>query len=72
MLSPSTCRIDASAKLAGYFRAPSVAHYLIVAPNKPFVLHYARGSGDMILTHIVTQGTIELEPPGLAMATADI
>jgi Uma2 family endonuclease len=72
VLSPSTRRIDASAKLAGYFRVPSVAHYLIVDPNKPLVLHHARGSGDMILTHIVTQGTIELDPPGLAVALADI
>jgi Uma2 family endonuclease len=72
VLSPSTRRIDASAKLAGYFRVPSVAHYLIVDPNKPLVLHHARGSEDMILTHIVTQGTIELDPPGLAVALADI
>ena len=72
VLSPSTRRIDASAKLAGYFRVPSVAHYLIVDPNKPLVLHHARGSGDIILTHIVTQGTIDLDPPGLAVALADI
>jgi Uma2 family endonuclease len=72
VLSPSTRRIDASAKLAGYFRVPSVAHYLIVDPSKPLVLHHARGSGDTILTHIVTQGTIELDPPGLAAALADI
>jgi Uma2 family endonuclease len=72
VLSPSTRRIDASAKLAGYFRLPSVAHYLIVDPNKPLVLHHARASGDTILTHIVIQGTIELDPPGLAVALADI
>jgi Uma2 family endonuclease len=72
VLSPSTRRIDASAKLAGYFRVPSVAHYLIVDPNKPLVLHHARGEGDMILTHIVTQGTIELDPPGLTVAVADV
>jgi Uma2 family endonuclease len=70
VLSPSTRRIDASAKLAGYFRVPSVAHYLIVDPAKPLVLHRARGS--VILTHVVTQGTIELDPPGLAVALADI
>jgi Uma2 family endonuclease len=72
VLSPSTRRIDASAKLAGYFRVPSVTHYLIVDPNKPLVLHHARGGEDTILTHIVTQGTIELDPPGLAVALADI
>jgi Uma2 family endonuclease len=72
VLSPSTRRIDASAKLAGYFRVPSVAHYLIVDPSKPLVLHHARGSGHAILTHIVTQGTIDLDPPGLAVALTDI
>src|ERR1043166_1068281 len=72
VLSPSTRRIDASAKLAGYFRLPSVAHYLIVDPHKPLVVHHARGRGDTILTHVVTQGTIELDPPGLMLALAHI
>ena len=35
VLSPATRRIDTSDKLAGYFRVPSVAHYLIVDPDKP-------------------------------------
>ena len=72
VLSPSTRRIDASAKLAGYFRLPSIAHYLIVDPDKPLVLHHARGSGETILTRVVTQGAIELDPPGLSVAIADI
>jgi len=72
VLSPSTRRIDTSDKLAGYFRVPSVAHYLIVDPDKPLVIHHARGSGDTILTHVVTQGTIDLDPPGLAVPLADI
>jgi len=72
VLSPSTRRIDASAKLAGYFRLPSVAHYLIVEPDKPLVVHHARGAGDTILTRVVTEGTIELDPPGLTVKLADI
>jgi Uma2 family endonuclease len=72
VLSPSTRRIDASAKLAGYFRVPSVAHYLIVDPNQPLVLHHARGEGDTVLTRIVTQGTIELDPPGLTAGLTEI
>ncbi len=70
VLSRST-RLDVSAKLAGYFRVPSVAHYLIVDPDKPLVVHHARGSGETILTRVVRQGTIELDPPGLAVALAD-
>jgi Uma2 family endonuclease len=72
VLSPSTRRIDTSDKLAGYFRVPSVAHYLIVDPDKPLVLHHARGSGDTILTHVVTQGENSLDPPGLVVTLADI
>ena len=72
VLSPSTRQIDLSAKLADYFRLPSVAHYLIVDPNKPRIVHHARGVGDAILTHIVSDGSIMLDPPGLEIAMADI
>jgi len=72
VLSPSTRHIDAAAKLAGYFRLPSVAHYLIIDPNEPLIVHHTRGTGDMILTHIVRAGTITLDPPGLALALVDI
>src|SRR6476620_11633449 len=40
VLSPSTRRIDTSAKVAGYFRLPSVAHYLILDPMQPLILHH--------------------------------
>jgi Uma2 family endonuclease len=72
VLSPSTRRIDASLKLAGYFRVPSVAHYLIVDPDEPLIIHHARGSQGMILTHIVREGTITLDPPGMALALGDV
>jgi Uma2 family endonuclease len=72
VLSPSTRHIDASKKLAGYFRLPSVAHYLIVDPTEPLILHHTRGTGDTILTHIVREGVIALEPPGLELALAEV
>jgi len=72
VLSPSTCQFDASIKLAGYFRLPSVAHYLIVAPTEPMIVHHSRGPGDDIITRVVTEGTIALDPPGLELAVADI
>jgi len=72
VLSPSTSRIDASAKLAGYFRLPSVAHYLIVDPDERLIIHHARGPDDTILTHIVREGRIALDPPGLELAIEDI
>jgi Uma2 family endonuclease len=72
VLSPSTRRIDAFAKLAAYFRVPSIEHYLVVEPNEPLIVHHARGTGDTILTHIMRAGAITLDPPGLELAMADI
>jgi Uma2 family endonuclease len=72
VLSPSTQRVDASLKLAGYFKLPSVAHYLIVDPTQPNVVHHARGNGDTITTRIITSGDITLDPPGLILALSDI
>ena len=72
VLSPSTRHIDASKKLAGYFRLPSVAHYLIVDPTEPLILHHTRGTDDTILTHIVREGMIKLDPPGLELKLAEV
>jgi Uma2 family endonuclease len=72
VLSPSTRHIDPSAKLADYFRLPSIAHYLIVDPEKPRIIHHARAIDDTILTRIVSDGTIRLDPPGLELAMPDI
>jgi len=68
VLSPSTRHIDLSAKLADYFRVPSVAHYLIVDPDKPRIVHHARSARDTILTRIVSDGSIRLDPPGIELA----
>ena len=72
VLSPSTQRVDVAQKLAGYFRLPSVAHYLIVDPTQPTVIHHARGTGDIIATRVVTEGGIVLDPPGIALSLAEI
>src|SRR5438046_1241566 len=71
-LSPTTRRTDVTLKLAGYFRVPSVAHYLIVNPTPRLVIHHVRGSGDPILTRVVSDGVITLDPLGLALAVIDI
>jgi Uma2 family endonuclease len=72
VLSPSTRHIDLSTKLADYFRLPSVTHYLIVDPDRPRIVHHARGTGDTILTRIVTDGSIELDPPGIELALSAV
>lgn len=72
VLSPSSRQFDVAVKLAGYFRLPSVAHYLIVDPTQSLVLHHCRGTGEEIVTRIVTEGTIALDPPGLELPLNDI
>jgi Uma2 family endonuclease len=72
VLSSSTHRLDVSLKLAGYFRLPSVAHYLILDPTQAMIVHHARGADSTILTRIVTAGLIALDPPGLELILGDI
>ena len=72
VLSPSTRHIDLSAKLADYFRHPSIAHYLIVDPERPRVINHARAVDDTILTRIVSEGAIRLDLPGMEVSMADI
>jgi Uma2 family endonuclease len=72
VLSPSTRSIDVQYKLANYFRLPSVAHYPIVDPDKPLVVHHARRDDGAILTRIVSNGVIALDPPGIELAVTDI
>lgn len=72
ILSPSARQFDVSIKLAGYFRLQSVAHYLIVEPTQPLIVHHSRGAGDTILTRVITEGAITLDPPGLELAVADL
>lgn len=72
VLSPSTRKIDIAKKLADYFQLPSVAHYLIVDPNQPMIIHHARRTGDTLITRIVHEGSITLDPPGLELALKDI
>jgi Uma2 family endonuclease len=67
VLSPSTRARDSGAKLADYFRLPSVHHYLIVRTEDRAVIHHARNAEGRILTRILREGTLYLDPPGLAV-----
>jgi len=71
VLSPSTGWIDQGRKLADYFRLPSVAQYLIVNPDAPLVIHHQRHGAD-ILTRIVREGTIRLDPPGMEVEVGEV
>lgn len=69
-LSPSTATVDFSDKLDGYFRLPSIAHYLIVDPKRRTVIHHRRGDGDLIETRLASSGDLRLDPPGLTLSVA--
>lgn len=72
VLSPSTATKDLRDKLLGYFRVPSLHHYLIVDPDRRAVIHHRRGEGDLIETRILSDGTVQLAPPGLAIRVQDL
>jgi Uma2 family endonuclease len=72
VLSPSTQSTDTGAKLADYFRVPSVQHYLILRADRPQVIHHRRSDdGASIETRVVTESAIRLAPPGIEVAVAD-
>ena len=71
VLSPSTRSTDAGAKLADYFRVPSVQHYLMVDTRRREIVHHRR-AGDRIETRIVNAGRIALDPPGIAITVEDV
>ena len=72
MLSPLSRRIGTSKKLTSYFRLPSVAHYLIVFSHEPLIIHHVRAGEDRMLTRLVREGVIALDPPGLKIALTDV
>ena len=72
VISPASERVDTGDKLIGYFKVPSVAHYLIVHPLQRVVTHHARGAGDLIETRIRADGEFRLDPPGLSLAVSEL
>ena len=72
VLSPSTASIDHGRKLSDYFSLASVAHYLILDPDRRVVIHHARGEGDALVTRVLAQGLLTLDPPGIAVAVEDM
>lgn len=63
--SPSTVRLDETAKLIGYFSCASVQHYIIVYPDGAPIVHHKRQADGTILTRLVGGGAIRFDPPGI-------
>jgi Uma2 family endonuclease len=72
VLSPGNAATDLRDKLQGYFRVPSIQHYLIVDPDKHLVIHHARGEADLVTTRIVSDGILRLDPLGIELAVGDL
>jgi Uma2 family endonuclease len=67
VLSRSTRGRDTGAKLADYFRLPALRHYLIVRAEDRVIIHHARIADGSILTRILHDGPIALDPPGIVL-----
>ena len=67
VISPSSHKRDAGGKLEGYFRLPSVRHYLIVMTETKSIIHHCRDDAGTIMTRIIRDGTIRLDPPGIEL-----
>ncbi len=67
VLSPGTLSIDTRAGFSGYFRVASIQHYLVVSALRREVVHHRR-AGDAIVSAVVTDGTIVLDPSGISVA----
>jgi Uma2 family endonuclease len=65
VLSPGTANFVATGKMDGYFKHPSIQHYLVVNADKPLVVHHQRGADEVWSTRIVSSGRLILDPPGL-------
>jgi len=74
VLSPATANFDLSAKLDGYAGLESIKHYLICDPDKPLIIHHARGQGDALQTRIISQPdtNLMLDPPGLSLDLTEV
>jgi Uma2 family endonuclease len=68
VLSPTTAHSDTSAKLIGYFKVPSVAHYLVLDPDDRTVTHHTRDGTPTVLN----SGLLRLDPPGIDLSVEDL
>jgi Uma2 family endonuclease len=67
VLSPTTRHSDTSAKLIGYFKLPTVAHYLIADPDDRTVTHHTRDR----TPNVRGNGPLRLDPSGLDLTVED-
>jgi Uma2 family endonuclease len=72
VISPTSRHSDTSAKLIGYFKLPSVRHYLVIDPEARTLTHYERQDSSLPSGTTFSSGTLRLDPPGLEIEIADV
>lgn len=73
VLSPSTERVDTVDKAWEYHQIPSVQDYLIIAQDRPHLLHYQRAEAGWLLTQFVgLDATLRLDSLACTLALADV
>jgi Uma2 family endonuclease len=72
VLSPSTRSTDTTVKLTGYFRVPSLRHYLIVDPGHAYVVHYCKQADGTVTVVVIAEGEIAFDPPGISVTVASL
>lgn len=72
ILSPGTKTVDTTKKLEGYFRLPSVRHYLIVDPLSRNVVHHARDTAGSITTTLANAGELPLAALGVTLKVTSL
>jgi Uma2 family endonuclease len=70
--SPSNSRVDLDAKFQGYFRVPSIMHYLIVHLRNRVVVYHARRPDGRIESAILAGGPIVMNPPGITITVEEL
>ena len=64
--------MDTGARLAGYFRVPSIQHYLILVTERTMTIHHRRIESGGIETRMVASGRVEMDPPGIVVTIEDL
>ena len=72
VMSPSSAHSDTSAKLIGYFKLPSVQHYLVIDPDARGVTHHSREADGKVASATFSSGALQLAPPGLTVRLTDL
>ncbi len=68
VISPSSGAVDTGRKLEGYFRVPSLRHYLVLDPERRFLIHHERVGEEEIRSRVLRAGILQLDPPGIEIA----